>query len=427
MINNYQYLCVKIPIINILVKNKYPIKGYFPRLSTVAKWRGGVHYNVSIYIETNTFYDFVSGDFGDPLSLHCLITGEDKRLIDFYKFYTYYNDINLNSNVQKMVMDNNCEIENFQEIEDEIISIYENAQPIFNDYYFPKKEILLNDSRIKQLKLSNFILSSLKKTKIHFNNLEKNLIKLNSSIVVPMYDIKTKKLQSLQYILPPERDLNKLFHFGGKLKYSIYPINFDISSIKDQENFILCEGIATGISICEILKNTKFERFPILACFNSSNINSVCNYLIEENKKILICSDYDQLNINKNKIMLSAGNRSANEFNKHDNVSITIANTGLSNSKYYLENIFDNNLTENKNFFNNVTDFNDIINKYGLDFARKVLLNNLSYYNKLFNKDNFLNDLTYYNQYDYSPFSYNYENDLNDLNNIILENQFIFY
>ena len=35
--------------------------------------------------------------------------------------------------------------------------------------------------------------------------------------------------------------------------------------------------------------------------------------------------------------MLSAGNRSANEFNKHDNVSITIANTGLSNSKYYLE------------------------------------------------------------------------------------------
>lgn len=423
--------CLNIPIVNILHFYKYPLKGYFPRLTTIAKWRNGRKYNVSIYLETNTFYDFVSGDFGNVFNLHSLITGEDLKSINYLEFINKYSNINLSKNIEKIILENDYFIEeqNSEEIIEEINNIYKNSKNVFNDHYFYKKNIVKFNENIKQIKISNFILSNLNKKHIRLTNHEKYLLKLKNSIVIPMYSIETFKLQSLQYILPnSEHETNKLFHVGGKLKFSIYPINYELNDLKAQKTFILCEGVCTGLSIKKIVDNLKID-FPILACFNSSNIQNVCDFLLENNKKVIIASDYDQLNINNKKFILGAGIKTIQKYNENENVICSIANINNVESKFYLNNIYDDFVSENKMFENKITDFNDIEIYKNVDFATNIFLSTLSYYCKLFNKHNFFISTNYEKDYNLinSPFSYKNSNKLNELNDIIIENKFIFY
>ena len=409
------------------------MKGYFPRLTTIAKWRNGKKYNVSIYLDTNTFYDFVSGDFGNVLSLHSFITGEDINSIDYGSFIKTYSNIEINTTIEKLIKECDYSEEENSSIEtiEEIKYINSNSKEIFNNHYFKPKQIKHGNFDIKQIKISKYIMSLLDKKHIRLNNSDLHLLKLKNSIVIPMYNIKTKEMQSLQYILPlKENETNKLFHFGGKLKFSIYPININIENIENNTTFLLCEGVATGFSIHDIIKNIGID-IPIICCFNSKNIENVTDFLLENNKKVIIAADFDQPNIMKNqKIILGAGLNVIKKYNNNENVICSIANSFKNNSKYYLNSIYNNFLSENNDYCNNITDFNDIIVSENLSFATEIFKSNLNYYCKIFNKNNFFtkeNKFDVYNNLINSPFSYKYTNKFNELNDIILENNFIFY
>lgn len=423
--------CLNIPIVNILHFYKYPLKGYFPRLTTIAKWRNGRKYNVSIYLETNTFYDFVSGDFGNVLNLHSLITGEDLKSINYLEFFNKYSNISLSKNIENIILENEYFIEeqNSDEIIDEINNIYNNSKNVFKDHYFNKKNIIQFNDNIKQIKISNFVLNNINKKHIRLTNHEKYLLKLKNAIVIPMYNIETFKLQSIQYILPNiENETNKLFHVGGKLKFSIYPINYQLNEIKEKETFILCEGVCTGLSIKKVTDHLKID-FPILSCFNSSNIQNVCDFLLQMKKKVIIASDYDQLNINNKKLTLGAGIKTIKKYNNNINVICSIANINNNDSKFFLNDIYDEFVSENKFFENKITDFNDIEVYKDIDYASQIFVSSLNYYCHLFNKNNFCiqNYTIKTDNTINSPFSYRNSNKLNEINDIIIENKFVFY
>lgn len=427
-LNNLINNCLKLPIINVLIVNKYPIKGYFPRLSTIARWRNGKKYNVSIYLETNTFYDFVSGDFGNLIDLHCLITGDSKDNINYKSFYDLYSNVDLKGNITQQIKE--CELDNTpEETLEEIKNIYLNSKQIFKDHYFCNKKIFKINNNILQIKISNFILKNYEKKHIKLNKFDLYFLKLQNSLVIPMYNIETLEIQSLQYLL---ENKTKLFHFGGKLKKSFYPINFNIKNKNELNNFdtfILCEGVATGFSICDILNKNNVTHVGIISCFTSKNIENVCDFLLKSNKKIIISTDYDQINIISNKIILGAGLESLKKYKNNPNVICTIANMLNNNSKYYLQDIYSNFLIENKDYNNNITDFNDIVFNYSITDSSNVFFLNLNYYCYIFNKFNFLeqkkiNNIITNNN---SPFSYKYLNEFNELNDIIIENNFIFY
>lgn len=422
-----------IPIINVLLKNNYPIIGSFPRLSTKGLWRGGSNFNVSIYLETNTFFDFVTNTAGNPIDLHCLITGESKfdlNLNDFNQLYLDPSEVNYNY-TETIPVD-------FSEIKKEIENIYRISSDILNDHYFNNKNInhkyLKN---IKQLSFSNFMKKIISRKKLNLSKSDENLISLNNSLIIPMYNISDFSLQSIQYILD-NKDLNKIFHYGGKLKNSFFPINYDINLLTQANTICLCEGVATGCSIYQILEKIGLN-IPVLCCFNAMNIKSVAQYLIKNSSvNIIICADYDQINILNNKVLIGAGNNSFKLFNNEPRVLVTNSNNGKFKSQYFLESLFDESPIKDKIKKNEFTDFNDLHSLMGVDVASSVFKENLFYYTKYLNKENFIyelkNEFENYNlDINKNPYSGNSfisdkkHRKLDLLNGIILESQLFFY
>lgn len=429
--------CLSIPIVSIILRNNYPIKGSSSQVYTIAKWRGGKKNNVSISIDKNIFYDFVTGDSGGPIELHCLITGEDLNSINYKDLYEKYTSKFDGTLIEKYSSFNKVEdIEKEKEVLEEVKNIYKLSKAINNDFYFVKKNIAINDNQlIKQLILSNFAMRGKSNKNNYFAKDEFKLLSLHGSIVIPAFNIDSGEIQTIQYLLN-NKDSNvlKLFHLGSRVKDSYFPINFKPSDIKNHKNFILCEGVATGFSILKIINYLNWEHIKIICCFNSMNISNVLSKLCYDN--VIIATDYDQINIINNdfeNFNLSAGHKSVSEFNKENNVYATIASI-QKQSKYYLKSIMDDCLTLNDDFIKEETDFNDIdysssLKNEGIDFSAKIFDDNFNYYSNVFNKKTTNSKLDYSTSF-LSPFSYSGKltnSQLDILNNIILENQFLFY
>lgn len=100
-------------------------------------------------------------------------------------------------------------------------------------------------------------------------------------LIVPMVDV-NGKLWSLQSI---DSTGQKHFASGGRIKGCFFPIG----NVKDSKITIVCEGVATGISIY-IATN-----IPTVAAMNAGNIDSVVDELTKScsSKKIIIAGDND--------------------------------------------------------------------------------------------------------------------------------------
>lgn len=434
-LNKKREECLKIPILNILQFYKYPLKGSYPKMSTIALWRGGKNYNVIINIDSNSFYDFVLHEYGNVIKLHELITGENSSYQDIIDLYSNKNNL---YKTESFFFNKNINGNDFdkKEIIEEIQSIYKNSKNIFDDFYFEKKGITIDISnKIKQIQISKFILNQYKRKINYLSASDFHIINLNNSLVIPIYNIHTKQIQSLQYILKDKNnEINKYFHKNAVFKYGVFPVNLEkLEDVEDHKEVLLCEGVATGMSILNICRFLKID-IPIICCFNSGNINNVAQYFIEQNKKIIIATDFDKLNVylrhGFQNVDLGTGSRTIKEYNFNKNVLCTIPTlTEHENTKFYLKEIDSIELTEKDNEAINFSDFNDIEQEFGLETAANIFIKNLEYYCQIFAKTNFLQKSNTKSTIEKgnSPFSYNDLSKLSILNDIILENNFIFY
>ena len=103
-----------------------------------------------------------------------------------------------------------------------------------------------------------------------------------NALIVPLFN-EAKEITTLQSI--PDAQGGKLFLPGGKKKGSFFPIGG-----KDVEKSLLvCEGLATGLSLYEAV------GFPVLVAFDAGNLLSVAEVArrLYPEREIVLCADYD--------------------------------------------------------------------------------------------------------------------------------------
>lgn len=86
---------------------------------------------------------------------------------------------------------------------------------------------------------------------------------LDGRLIVPVYD-KDQNIQSLQFI---DNEKGKMFLTGGKMKGGC----FVIGELSQGCEAILCEGLATGLTIHKAAKK------PVIIAFSASNLSAVYN------------------------------------------------------------------------------------------------------------------------------------------------------
>jgi len=89
-------------------------------------------------------------------------------------------------------------------------------------------------------------------------------------------------ITSLQFI---DAHGEKLFLLGGKVKGG----SFTIGALSDAWPLLLCEGYATGASLCEAM------NFPVVVAFSASNLAPVAEQLCTQFPEalIVVCGDHD--------------------------------------------------------------------------------------------------------------------------------------
>jgi putative DNA primase/helicase len=95
-------------------------------------------------------------------------------------------------------------------------------------------------------------------------------------------------LTSLQFI---DEDGSKRFLPGGELKGCFMGIgSVDMNKAQDKPgNILICEGFATGASLCE------WYRQPVIVAFNAGNLEPVAKVIRElyPDSTLIICGDND--------------------------------------------------------------------------------------------------------------------------------------
>lgn len=157
---------------------------------------------------------------------------------------------------------------------------------------------------------------------------------IKKQIIVPMVDV-YGKMWSLQSI---DTTGGKQFASGGRIKGCFFPIG----NIKDSTITIVCEGVATGISIYTA------TNIPTIAAMNAGNIDSVVSELTKSCscKQIIIAGD--------------------NDWEK-------IPNTGKETAykvaqKYALKAVLPNKL------LSGMSDFNDVFCHYGIEEVKNQIM-----------------------------------------------------
>lgn len=99
---------------------------------------------------------------------------------------------------------------------------------------------------------------------------------LNDELLIPMRDLKTNRILSLQRIKP---DGSKLFLKGGRASGAAFCLGAG-------SEVFLCEGYATGLSVRAALKSL-YRQSKVVVCFSAANIAAVAkqtgHYVIADN------------------------------------------------------------------------------------------------------------------------------------------------
>lgn len=107
----------------------------------------------------------------------------------------------------------------------------------------------------------------------------------SGSLIVPAYD-EAGNIPTLQFILPqkPEDGRDKNFLTGGRKKGCYFPIGNDAA-----KPLIICEGLATGLSLHECL------GWPVLVAFDAGNLQPVAELARARHpeREIILAADYD--------------------------------------------------------------------------------------------------------------------------------------
>ncbi|WP_242637332.1 zincin-like metallopeptidase domain-containing protein [Desulfobacter hydrogenophilus] len=114
------------------------------------------------------------------------------------------------------------------------------------------------------------------------NGDKKYRVDKNNRLIIPAKNLKTNKIESLQFI---GEDGQKQFLTGGKKSGNAYTIGeFD-----EQKPILLAEGFATGKTINDV------SHLPAVVCFDANNLEKVAKQIRElmPSAELFICADND--------------------------------------------------------------------------------------------------------------------------------------
>ena len=122
------------------------------------------------------------------------------------------------------------------------------------------------------------------------------------TLLIPIYSIikgsdnglsRRKIIRSLQYIKP---DGTKRFKSGGEVSGNFFPIGFDVTDLDTLNKLVICEGLATGISIHQAC------GLPVAVVFSANfGLNAVTKLRSFTQAQFLICFDNDESNVGEEK------------------------------------------------------------------------------------------------------------------------------
>jgi len=104
----------------------------------------------------------------------------------------------------------------------------------------------------------------------------------NNRLIVPAKNLKTNKIESLQFI---GEDGKKQFLTGGKKSGNAYTIG----KLDEQKPILLAEGFATGKTLNDV------SHLPAVVCFDANNLENVAKQIRElmPSAELFICADND--------------------------------------------------------------------------------------------------------------------------------------
>lgn len=104
----------------------------------------------------------------------------------------------------------------------------------------------------------------------------------NNRLIVPAKNLKTNKIESLQFI---GEDGQKQFLTGGKKSGNAYTIG----ELDEQKPILLAEGFATGKTLNDV------SHLPAVVCFDANNLENVAKQIRElmPSAELFICADND--------------------------------------------------------------------------------------------------------------------------------------
>jgi antirestriction protein ArdC/phage/plasmid primase-like uncharacterized protein len=104
----------------------------------------------------------------------------------------------------------------------------------------------------------------------------------NNRLIVPAKNLKTNKIESLQFI---GEDGKKQFLTGGKKSGNAYTIG----ELDEQKPILLAEGFATGKTLNDV------SHLPAVVCFDANNLENVAKQIRElmPSAELFICADND--------------------------------------------------------------------------------------------------------------------------------------
>ncbi|MGD9826015.1 DUF5710 domain-containing protein, partial [Desulfobacter sp.] len=104
----------------------------------------------------------------------------------------------------------------------------------------------------------------------------------NNRLIVPAKNLKTNKIESLQFI---NEDGQKQFLTGGKKSGNAYTIG----ELDEQKPILLAEGFATGKTLNDV------SHLPAVVCFDANNLENVAKQIRElmPSAELFICADND--------------------------------------------------------------------------------------------------------------------------------------
>ena len=104
----------------------------------------------------------------------------------------------------------------------------------------------------------------------------------NNRLIVPAKNLKTNKIESLQFI---GEDGQKQFLTGGKKSGNAYTIG----ELDEQKPILLAEGFATGKTLNDV------SHLPAVVCFDANNLENVAKQIRElmPTAELFICADND--------------------------------------------------------------------------------------------------------------------------------------